>query len=299
MPYGGKTNLAKGRKPPADSAHSCGCCTKSHPPGRSSCPARDDHCRGCGKLGHWKPKCRSGQKGPKDKGPKHLNRGGKQRKVNEVGTDEDPYYDEFGVRTIELSDVQIDSTTKAFATVEMPAEIGPNKPVTLKCKVDTGAGGNVMPLRAFAKLFPRRINADGSPRGLKSSTICLTAYNGSKIPQFGTLDTAIDWTPKGKRIANRLQTTMVHCRHTGTSNPRTPIMCQTWHRGAQLCSQPPEEKVGAAEEAHHRRQKMSTKIFNTPTHYPSTQKKTSSRHIRTDSKELAGSQGHVSHHLTQ
>ena len=34
----------QGRKPPADSAHSCGCCTKSHPPGRSSCPARDDHC---------------------------------------------------------------------------------------------------------------------------------------------------------------------------------------------------------------------------------------------------------------
>ena len=94
---------------------------------------------------------------PKDKGPKHLNRGGKQRKVNEVGTDEDPHYDEIGVRTIKLSDVQIDSTTEAFATVEMPAEIGPNKLATLKCKVDTGAGGNVMPLRAFAKLFPRRI----------------------------------------------------------------------------------------------------------------------------------------------
>ena len=38
---------------------------------------------------------------------------------------------------------------------------------------------------------------------------------------------------------------------------------------------------------------MSTKIFNTPTHYPSTQKKTSSRHIRIDSKELAGSQGRI------
>ena len=88
----------------------------------------------------------------------------------------------------------------------MPAEIGPNKLATLKCKVDTGAGGNVMPLRAFAKLFPRHINADGSPRGLKSSTTRLTAYNGSKIPQFGTLDTAIDWTPKGKCVANRLRT---------------------------------------------------------------------------------------------
>ena len=67
--------------------------------------------------------------------------------------------------TIELSDVQIDSTTEAFATVQMPAEIGPNKLATLKCKVNTGAGGNVMPLHihqgspAFAKLFPRCINA--------------------------------------------------------------------------------------------------------------------------------------------
>ena len=100
----------------------------------------------------------------------------------------------------------IDSTTDAFATVQMPAEIGPNKLKTLKCKVDTGAGGNVMPLHAFTKLFPRCINADGSPRGLKSSTTCLTAYNGSKILQFGTLDTAIDWTPKGKDVANHLRT---------------------------------------------------------------------------------------------
>ena len=69
--------------------------------------------------------------------------------------------------TTELSDVWIDSTTEAFVTVQMPAEIGPNKLVTLKCKVDTGAGGIVMPLCAFAKLFTRPINTDDSPRGLK------------------------------------------------------------------------------------------------------------------------------------
>ena len=88
----------------------------------------------------------------------------------------------------------------------MPAEIESNQLVTLKCKVDTSAGGNVMPLHAFTKLFPRCINTDGSPRGLKSSMTCLTAYSGSKIPQFGTLDTAIDWTPKGQKVANHLQT---------------------------------------------------------------------------------------------
>ena len=88
----------------------------------------------------------------------------------------------------------------------MPAEIGPHQCGTLKCKVDTGAGGNVMPLQAFAKLFPRCINADGSPRGLKPSTTCLTAYNRSKITQFGTLDTTIDWAPKGKNVINHLWT---------------------------------------------------------------------------------------------
>ena len=46
--------------------------------------------------------------------------------------------------------------------------------------------------------------------------------------------------------------TMVHSGHTRTSNSRTPIMCQTWHCGTQLCSQPPEEEVGAAEETHNR-----------------------------------------------
>ena len=92
----------QGRKPPADSVHSCGHCTKSHPPGQSSCPAWDDICHGCGKKGHWKPKCQSGHKGPKDKAPKHHNRGGRQKKVNEVGTDEDPHYDEVGVVAVVL-----------------------------------------------------------------------------------------------------------------------------------------------------------------------------------------------------
>ena len=74
----------QGKKPPPDSVHSCGHCTKSHPPGQSSCPAWDDICLGCRKKGHWKPKCLSGHKGPK-----YHNRGGRQKKVNEVGTDED------------------------------------------------------------------------------------------------------------------------------------------------------------------------------------------------------------------
>ena len=57
--------------------------------------------------------------------------------------------------------------TEAYATVKMPAEIGPNQQATLRCKVDTSAGGNVMPLHAFSKLFPRCVTTDRTPTGLR------------------------------------------------------------------------------------------------------------------------------------
>ena len=68
---------------------------------------------------------------------------------------------------------------EAFARIEIPADIGKNQLATLKCKVDTGAGGNVMPLCTFAKLFPERFDKDGNPTGLSPSSTRLTAYNGS------------------------------------------------------------------------------------------------------------------------
>ena len=86
------------------------------------------------------------------------------------------------------------------------ADIGKCQLASLRCKVDTGAGGNVMPLRTFTKLFPKRFDTDGHPTGLAPSTTCLTAYNGSPIRQFGTFRTHIDWTPQGEQTTNRLHT---------------------------------------------------------------------------------------------
>ena len=51
---------------------------------------------------------------------------------------------------------------------------------------------------------------------------------------------------------------MVHSGHTRTSHSQTPSMCQTWHCGTQLCSQPPEEEVSAEEEIQNRMQKSQT-----------------------------------------
>ena len=193
------------------------------------------------KTGHWKVKCRSRDKQSSSgqHAPWH-NKGGKyrQKQILDVGTDDDPHYDDVRVaavlnevgtgmatalnqvgevavphstqplwldNTITIADVKTNGT-EAFATVELPADIGKCRLATLGCKVDTGAGGNVMPLRAFSKLFPERFNTDGHPTGLTPSTTRLSAYNGSTIKQYGTLDTHIDWTPKGTKTTNRLHT---------------------------------------------------------------------------------------------
>ena len=85
--------------------------------------------------------------------------------------------------------------TEAFTTVKMPADIGPNQLGRVHCKVDTGAGGNIMPLCVFQKLFPSQLDTDGKPTGLHPTVTQLTAYNGSAIPQLGAHDTAIEWRP--------------------------------------------------------------------------------------------------------
>ena len=108
---------------------------------------------------------------------------------------------------IAFANISIDVTTEAFATLEIPAEIGPKHLANIRCKVDTGAGGNVMPLRAFAKLFPNRIGKKGLPTGLRKCRTCLTAYNGTNIPQLGALDTKITWKDKDSKQSTSMNTT--------------------------------------------------------------------------------------------
>ena len=50
------------------------------------------------------------------------------------------------------------------------------------------------------------MTTDRTSTGLRPTKTCLTAYNGSTIKQYGTLDTAIDWKPEGKNVTNRLHT---------------------------------------------------------------------------------------------
>ena len=106
---------------------------------------------------------------------------------------------------ITLADIYIDTMTEAFATVDMP--VASKKTASLWCKVDTGAGGNVMPLWAFAKLFPNQLMKTGMPTGLRKCNTKLRAYNGTNIPQLGALETPITWKDEETKEVNKMDTT--------------------------------------------------------------------------------------------
>ena len=107
-------------------------------------------------------------------------------------------------KQITCSDISIDAMTEAFATVDMP--IASKKKTSLWCKVDTGAGGNMMPLWAFAKLFSNWLTKTGMPIQLQKCNTKLRAYNGTNIPQLGALDTPITWKGEETKEVNKMDT---------------------------------------------------------------------------------------------
>ncbi|CAE1167131.1 unnamed protein product [Acanthosepion pharaonis] len=80
------------------------------------------------------------------------------------------------------------SRTEAFVTLDI---ILPNRKGVhnLKAKVDTGAEGNTLPLRIFQQMSPKWVDRNGQPLPgtTQTETTVMTAYNGSNIPQHGSV----------------------------------------------------------------------------------------------------------------
>ena len=82
--------------------HQCGNCTKSHPPGQSSCPTKDSVCNKCGKVGHWKSRCNGGVPKRQQQSNKGTKKGKSRgpKKINDVGTDQDYHLDEVDIAIV-------------------------------------------------------------------------------------------------------------------------------------------------------------------------------------------------------
>ena len=58
--------------------------------------------------------------------------------------------------------------------------------IEVNCKIDTGAGANIMLIYVFRKLCPAMFDSSGKAlKKLNADWTTLTAYGGSKIRQFG------------------------------------------------------------------------------------------------------------------
>ena len=108
--------------------------------------------------------------------------------------------------SVAITDVSTNAMTKTCATVQKTAKMGPFRFGSLWCKVDTTASGNVMPLHAFVKLFPKCISTDGRPFGLHPSNNLPTAYNECTVCHLSALDIVTEWKPKGYHLPNQLHT---------------------------------------------------------------------------------------------
>ena len=171
----------------------CTKCGKIHKlPHKGNCPAHGTKCRNCGKMNHWQKVCKSGKVQCRSKSPHGRNK----RLINnlEEQNKEDLYADIPTIGTIEINNVE--NTNKAtseeiFTTIRVNRKN--NGDINLKCKVDTGAQSNILPIHLFRVLYPELINVEGIPRDgvLQKSKVILTAYGGAEIIQYVMLSRLI------------------------------------------------------------------------------------------------------------
>ena len=144
------------RKPQTGS--DCGNCTKKHKPGCAYCPACESVCNKCGHTGHWQAKCREGvppcRQSDKTKPTRRHRQQGKKGRTNLVDLDEyDSQYDEIDLYTVNdnLDEIKVDDMvepqkTEAYTIVHLLTSNTSKTDASVRVKVDTEAGGNVMPL---------------------------------------------------------------------------------------------------------------------------------------------------------
>ena len=172
---------------------------------RENCPAYGSTCDKCGKQNHWAKVCRSRPSSPGKYGEKsqyrhkksshkgqrkgiHMVQQQMQNMDSSSDTSDGPFEQiSFAEVTVQSSENGEGDEIYAKVNIKLPGRRRVH--TDLKVKVDTGAQGNIIPIRMYRKMCPGNIDSDGKPvQGtLKKRNTILTAYNGTQIPHFGVL----------------------------------------------------------------------------------------------------------------
>ena len=207
------------KKKPQKCAPQCLNCTHSYFPGCDNCPVQNAIWKGCSKKGHWHAKCNgSGTASQQctnangaEKAPCCQCHGkGKKADVVQVSIKETPPCNELFVNVVNcgtvgdihpeeivLDDVHAPQCNEAYTIVQLPASGSSKGTFSLHIKVDTRAGGNMLPLCVFKHIYPNQISLAGLPTGLDHISTRVTANNGSHIPLYGALHGPVIWWPGG------------------------------------------------------------------------------------------------------
>ena len=147
-------------------------------------------------MGHWGPKCHGGnplqsrnapppgsqQRKSRCQPRNHNNCRGWDNKTDtiDVSKDHNPQ-DEIALHYIQpnvtvrnthlkeimVGDVHAPQCNEAYTTIQLPASASRKGTALLHIKVNTRAGGNVLPLCVFRCLYPDQISPAGLPTGLE------------------------------------------------------------------------------------------------------------------------------------
>ena len=160
-------------------ANNCENCGRSHSKSEA-CPARGQTCNYCKKKGHFIQVCRKRMRS-------------KQRihKIQDTATSFKENFETLAFEPICVGNINQEIKAhkdEVFPTVNVNIPGRGKEETTLKAKIDTGAQGNVLPLRIYRNMYPQNINANGKPRlrTLNQSKVIQVAYGGSEIKHFGT-----------------------------------------------------------------------------------------------------------------
>ena len=139
------------------------------------------------KIGHWAAVCR--QKSKPLSAQYHNNTGYARKHDRGHDRTYDRTFDELKFNDLKLNEIAADPTIVLNAVLRFTLR---GLPATIKAKVDTGAEGNILPLRAYLRMYPEHYNNARPTLGhLNPSRTTLTVYNGDNMVHYGTIDVDI------------------------------------------------------------------------------------------------------------
>ena len=157
--------------------------------------AAQSECRFCHKIGHWAAVCRqkskplsaqyhnnTGHARKHDRGPDRTYDRGHDRTYDR-GHDRsyDHKFDE-----LKFNEIRTDSNNDLTADLHFTLR---GQLAIMTVKVDTGAEGNILPLRTYLRMYPEHCTGPRPTHGhLKRSITTLTVYNGESMKHYGTID---------------------------------------------------------------------------------------------------------------